>query len=550
MEKGLSRRDFLKGASIAAIGSGAGIALAGCSKRPPSPGLGGAPSNGTPPNNEAGSVWDIGPVGEPAETIAAEVCIVGGGGTGMAAAIQCVELGLTPVVIEAQGLFGGSFIGTEYVTGVESRLQREVYPDDSAADAITEHMDYHHHIPNRNLVSAFVHQMAETADWLEENGVAFRAAVAYKNRALMYDDGGLELRGQNFVNALTAKLDGLAIDAYFKTRARKILKEGGKVVGLLAEREDGSILQIDTNVVLLATGGYSNNYKFRDAVTSFETHNVQALGMPVRFGDGIKMAVDVGAEPSESLSTVMWCGPVVIDAITASWQTDAYAAGVQPMLWVNQDAQRFTREDIFIGNFSGAGVCVRNQKKVFILFTENDMRNWEETGPYNAVFGFAPMERPMSEARSGLEGLSTVHRGESIEEVAAAVGLDPAALRTTVDDYNKLCAAAAAGDPESTGADVEFGKKAKFMFPVEEGPFWLCEVAAAYFTTVGGIKTNEKVQAIDRDGEVISGLYVGGCDAGSLHGDSYDVRYMPGSQASWAINSGRLAAKAIAAFLK
>lgn len=56
-------------------------------------------------------------------------------------------------------------------------------------------------------------------------------------------------------------------------------------------------------------------------------------------------------------------------------------------------------------------------------------------------------------------------------------------------------------------------------------------------------KADEFMRVLDEDGQVIPGLYAGGCDAGGLYGDSYDVKFAPGSQSGWAVSSGRLAMK-------
>lgn len=545
MEKNLSRRNFLLGASL--FGAGAGLSLAGCA-----PKAEGQPSaeQGDFSAQQEPNVWDLGEIGEPEETISAEVCIVGGGGTGMAAAIQCAELGIKPVIIEAQMSLGGSFVGTEFVTAIGSDMQKAAGVEDSVMVATEEHLGYHHYIPHRDLVANFLGRTAENVKWLESQGVKFKAAVGYKNRACMYDAQGESMCGTAFIKAFTAKVEEHGVDVRTKTRARKILlDDAGKVSGIIAERDDGSFIQVDAPAVILATGGYSNNYEFRDEVTSFEAENVQDLGMPCRQADGIKMAAAVGAGTSEGLGAVMWCGPVVIGAIDASWQTDAYVAGVQPMLWVNQDAERFIREDIFKTNFSGAGVCVRNQKRAFTVFSEENMKDWEVDGPYLSVFSFGVPGKPMTEARPVLEGLKSVHIGDTLEEVAEAAGLDPTKFVETVERYNELCAAAEGLDPASTEADADFGKAAECMRPLKNGPYWLCEVAAAYFTTVGGIKIGAEAQVLTKDGSVIPGLYAGGCDAGSLHGDSYDVTYMPGSAAGWAIASGRIAAESAAKFI-
>ena len=107
----------------------------------------------------------------------------------------------------------------------------------------------------------------------------------------------------------------------------------------------------------------------------------------------------------------------------------------------------------------------------------------------------------------------------------------------TAEHYNELCA---------EGADADYGKKADYLQPVKEAPFYAFKLAKAYYCTVGGLKVNTNNQVISTEGSPIGGLYAAGCDAGGLYGSSYDVGIAAGSQQGWTAHGGRTAAKHLA----
>ncbi|MDR1088312.1 MAG: FAD-binding protein, partial [Coriobacteriales bacterium] len=195
--------------------------------------------------------------------------------------------------------------------------------------------------------------------------------------------------------------------------------------------------------------------------------------------------------------------------------------------------ERWCNEDLWVGDFAAAGIAQANQKRTYAILTNADIEHLESTGPYVRVFTWGPPGVPLPDVRSELERLSSVSVVDSIEEAARAASLDPEALRETIQRYNSFC---------ESGVDEDFGKDAQYLSRIE-APYWVCETSLGYYTTVGGIKVSSETEVLNEAGEVIGGLYAGGCDAGGLYGDSYDVSLAPGSQASWAINSGRMAAK-------
>ncbi len=565
--RNLSRRTFLTGAGVLGA-SLAGTALAGCGPQKQAA----APAEASPaPTAEAASktasvdsVWALPDVGKPTETVEADVCIIGGGGTGTAAAIQAIDLGLKPLIIEQLGGYGGSFIGTEGMIGLETHFTEadggvmfaDAYDPKApygVKNATNTCLSFHHWIPQHKLYETFYAETAETIEWLEDHGIEFEGTISVGAGPKiwhLYDKGDNPSPGGYFMETFGKEAQRMGVEALFNTKARKILMENGKVAGLLAETDKGKVIEVKAPVVLIGTGGYANNSEFLYSVSETKNVNIQALGMNCRNADGMKMAKDAGAAFAEGLGTVVWCGPVPVGAITTTWATDAYAAGVQPTLWLNERGERFCKEDLWVDDFSGAGICVRNQEKTFVLFTEQDMKNWEASGPYVQVFSFGNPGTPLTKAREILSKASGTHTSENLDEVCKSVGLDPVAVKATIELYNGFCDKAKGLQPDDTGADVEFGKRAQFLHKIDAGPYWICEVADGFFSTGGGIKINEKIQVLDEDGKPIPGLYAGGSDAGGLYGDSYDVKFAPGSQAGWAINTGRLAMKDAVEYLK
>lgn len=113
-------------------------------------------------------------------------------------------------------------------------------------------------------------------------------------------------------------------------------------------------------------------------------------------------------------------------------------------------------------------------------------------------------------------------KADSIHELAEKVGLED--LEKTIEHYNELA---------QSGKDTDFGKKADFLIPVENGPFYAIELGVGAFCTMGGLKTNTEHEVLDKAGKPINGLYAAGNDAaGMLIGDTYGPN-MPGTEAGF-----------------
>ena len=134
-------------------------------------------------------------------------------------------------------------------------------------------------------------------------------------------------------------------------------------------------------------------------------------------------------------------------------------------------------------------------------------------------------------------GQKWVYFAETLEEAAKKAGLDPKAVKETVEKYNK-------GIKESND---EFGRKSLTSgfgkpVPIEKGPFYIMPTTAALIGTYCGLKINEKAQVINVFNEVIPALYAVGELTGGVHG----AAYMTGTAFGKAICFGRIAVDSIA----
>ncbi len=127
-----------------------------------------------------------------------------------------------------------------------------------------------------------------------------------------------------------------------------------------------------------------------------------------------------------------------------------------------------------------------------------------------------------------------VHKADSVEELAGKLGMDPTVLKATVDEYNAACAC---------GHDALFSKDRKYLWALQGPSFYAIRARSICLGTMGGIKINQKAEAVDKAGQAVPGLYAGGFDAGGMYGDSYPINGSSGLASAFALNTGRLAGK-------
>ena len=531
----ISRRDFLKGSAATTAAALLGSTFLGSEAFA-------EPTAGE--LNEENSIWDMEEVGEPTETMETQMCIIGGGGTGLAAACQARQLGLDVLLLEKRGATGGSFIGTEGLFAAQSSMQKALGVDFTPSEVIAKVMDFHHWIPDIDMYNAFFNKSASTVDWLIDLGVEFDHVQSLGDSEVCWHVyKGSDHPGIEFMASMLAAAEKLEVPIELKTAVKKILLDDeGKVEGVLAVREDGTVVKVVAPVVLIATGGYSNNIELASYLTGMPEDLFQPCGQFDLTGDGIKMGKSLGAALAHAPGTIAFYGPVPRGS---AWTKPLNGLTLQPIVWVNQNGRRFVREDMFLKNFAFAGLACAKQKKIFTLCNQAMLDRLESgegaltpCGVWLAVGQQLPTVG--QEMQDNIDK-GTAFVADTIEELAEKMGVDPESLAATWTRYNELC---------KEGKDADLQKPDEYMISMEEGPFYAVDCQNGYFCSVGGLAVTDKTEVKKEDDTIIPGLYAGGCDTGGFYGDSYDVGIAGGSCAGWAMNSGRIAAEQAKEYLE
>jgi fumarate reductase flavoprotein subunit len=473
----------------------------------------------------------------------ADVIVVAAGVAGLAAAIAAAEKGAKVIVFEKASTTGGAGNMGMGPFGVESRLQKEKGILISKDEAFKIFMDYTHWRVDARLVRAYIDKAATSIDWLEKMGVEFVDATAYFPGGQLTWHLVKPATGQpgpmaagTMMKIMTDKTKELGVKILLQTPAQKILKQEGRIMGVLGEDRSGEPVQANARAIIIATGGFGDN---PDMIKKYTGHqwgkDLFSFRVPGLTGDGIKMAWEVGAAPTEMNMELIYVMPGEFDpALGETFR--------QPHLMVNLLGDRFMNEGIMPNTtFTGNAIARQQDRAAFLIFDANIKKHMETVGfdEVSVVFPFKKVENLDALINEALaKGYKDVFTADSLDELAAKTGINAENLKKTVEEYNEFC---------KKGFDPVFNKKRELLRPIKMPKFYAAKFFPSAYGSLGGIKINHKTEVLDKSWNVISGLYAAGTDACSIYGDSY-VFILPGNTMGFALNSGRIAGENAAAY--
>lgn len=401
------------------------------------------------------------------QTYNVDVVVVGAGAGGTVAAVSAVEGGLKTLMLEKNAFAGGAGNFMEGSFAAESFMQKEKGVKLTKIQAFNEMAAYHHWRINAPLVKAFVDLSGDTIQWVYDHGVHWKEVkTAWRDKADLtwhiYPSAGSLPKAM--VETFKAKGGTLLLS----TPAEKLIYKDGKVEGVVAKNAKGDTITVNAKNVILATGGYNFNV---DMVKKLTGIDMIPVGAPGRTGDGIKMAMDVGAI-GDNMGPMMINGafmPAEGEAICNGANKEVRALFRQGLLYVDSTGSRFFNEELTIDWPQASNAIARTGEWTYIVFDEATKREFstEGKGYPNPCGNFIQRHQAATQLDALLkanEAKGNVFIGNTIEEVAKKAGMDPATLKASADMMTKFA---------KQGRDDQFGKDKYYLRAVSEGPFYV-----------------------------------------------------------------------------
>jgi tricarballylate dehydrogenase len=464
-----------------------------------------------------------------------KLVVVGCGAAGLAALVSAAE-SASGTPLEIVGLEASDYAnwgGTSRWSGFHLRMTDV---DQIVPNFVEEFVKRSEGKTDEAVVRALAEHSVETISWLASKGVEFRKKT--ENVA-----GGSTIQPKGYgiavLNALRAEAERLGVKIQFRTRALRLeMGRDGSVQGIWARKEGSTKLaKIPCRAVILATGGFAGSHRLLSKYVGrwASSLEVTAPGTKMCRGDGIQMALRVGAKPAGQYDSFQG---KVVDARSKMY--DPFLQILQFGIVVNQKGERFTDEGAPSGeisdffNYFGKKIAREPGQKAFLILDQKI---------YSTLYS-GVIAHQATLVTSDIPPISA----QSFEELAEIINVPKKKLSKTVNAFNKAVVPGpefnpAARDGRSTSGITP--PKSNWAVALEHPPFICIPVKCSIQFTYGGVAIDPETHVLSKEGEPIPGLYA----AGEMVGLHYH-RYLPGAFAQNTLVFGKLAGKNAVEYIK
>jgi succinate dehydrogenase/fumarate reductase flavoprotein subunit len=461
------------------------------------------------------------PASEIKQRISTEIVIIGAGTSGLVCANAAVEHGAKVVVIAASSApvgRGGS------IHAFNSKVMRKLGLTSNPAREFKDEMKCHSFMIAQDKWWLWARKSGEAVDWLIDKmeAAGYRSVIEMGNTdpegIMTMHPGSHSWLGQNIktagrsqqlvVNVLDKSAQARGVPIFYNTTAVQLVREDnntGRVHAVIAKTPDDSYCIYEgTKAVVLATGDFKDKEmveKYCPSMLPFVKN-----GAGIYAGDGHKMGLWVGAAWQKTIPNA----PMLMGGVGPGTQPYRAFTG----LIVNKNAMRYSNEDSIV-SFAGAAQIQQPASTIFAIWDSGYAKQaapWIPTGAYYGGPSTVSVQSVIDGWEESIKAGEMV-KTETIDELAQKLGLPAAPLKATIEKYNKFC---------KTRIDEDYGKRPGLLIPVERPPFFGETSKSPWLLCIsGGLRTNIKMQVLDKSEQVIPGLYA----VGTIVGDMYSGIY-------------------------
>jgi succinate dehydrogenase/fumarate reductase flavoprotein subunit len=486
-----------------------------------------------------------------------DVVVVGGGGSGLAAAIEASSIGRDVILIEKNAALGGSTarsVGSVTATNTPHQLKKGIRdcPDDHFEDmgkfcARVGLQD------NTVLRRILIDNVSDTFRWLMSMGVVFHGPLTEPPHRKPRMHNVLP-NSRAYIYHLSRRARRLGVQVRLETRLTDLLIEDGRALGIVCDTPTGPLEIRARGGVVLTTGDFGGNPEMRK--TFLPARAAPALPInPTNTGDGHQLVVKAGGQmmnaqhfiggvrfPPPRTKWIQRIPPWGIVTRFMSWSLDNMPSWLlRPFIMsflttVLQSSPNLYKQGAVLINKSGErfndeltdpiqNLAEQPDSVAYILLDGKLAKKFSgppfqiSTAP-GIAFAYLPDYRRTRK--------DIYKEAKSVEELAAKIGIDPARLARTVSDYNSN------RDSNSASASKRGERPA-----LDQGPFVALGPVHHYITfSDSGVAVTDRHEVIGAGGKPIQGLFAAG-----FIGMGGMLLEGLGHHLGWAFTSGRRAGR-------
>jgi len=425
-----------------------------------------------------------------------DVLILGAGQAGLTAAVAAASAGARVLILEKRNIIGGSTAMSSGLTayaGTDEQKAIGIEDDiNSLRDDILATGGFK---SDPALVDVYCQEQLDTYHWLKSLGVQYGHVHAASGQSVPRSHATDPSR---MVETLLKRAEELGAQLLLEVRGIELLVADGAVTGVRVEIH-GAVHEIAAGAVVIATGGFSQNLELLDRFAPQTVHAVHG-GAPGSEGDGLLMGWRIGADFRDT--------PYVKGTYGIYPYPDPRESGTgilavyKGAIAINSDGRRYTNEE---KPYKALGDDCLAQPG-YMTWQVFDAQAMAKEDPSVEIYWF-----------SGRQATGLLEVAETLEELAAKMGIPAETFIQTVNAYNAACR----GERDDEFGRTHLSGDVGTPTPIDTPPYFAHLSTSSVLATYCGLTIDPSTRVLDVYGEEIPGLFAAGEVTGGFHGAGY-----------------------------